>query len=419
MATYEGTIVSRLIADPWAITVEDIDGGHRVTFSKGTDEKHIDVMNGEKGDTGETGEAGADGFSPTVSVTEITGGHRVTITDAQGAHVFDVMDGQGGSGGTGDHTQLTNRDAANQHPISAIEGLVAALEAKADTEDIPEKTSDLTNDSGFITAEDIPAETDPTVPAWAKAQTKPTYTAEEVGALPDDTPIPAKTSDLTNDSGFITEDDVPSALSELTDDATHRLVTDAEKAGWNAKYSKPSGGIPKSDLASAVQDSLGLADSALQSESDPVFFASPAHGITSQNIQNWSAKQDAISDLATIRLGAAAGETAYQKPSAGIPKTDLASAVQASLGLADTALQEHQSLAAYRTSADQDVIDAGKVNTSDYAPVAKTSAMTQAVGKGTDGKLYTAPGGGGGEGVDYLTVVDGEICVVYEVEDEE
>lgn len=50
-------------------------------------------------------------------------------------------------------------------------------------------------------------------------------------------------------------------------------------------------------------------------------------------------KQDAISDLATIRSGAAAGATAYQKPSTGIPKTDLATAVQTSLGKADTALQ--------------------------------------------------------------------------------
>lgn len=34
-------------------------------------------------------------------------------------------------------------------------------------------------------------ETDPTVPSWAKASTKPTYTASEVGALPDTTVIPA------------------------------------------------------------------------------------------------------------------------------------------------------------------------------------------------------------------------------------
>lgn len=37
----------------------------------------------------------------------------------------------------------------------------------------------------------------------------------------------------------------------------------------NAKYTKPSAGIPKSDLASAVQTSLGKADTAIQTESDP------------------------------------------------------------------------------------------------------------------------------------------------------
>lgn len=34
-------------------------------------------------------------------------------------------------------------------------------------------------------------ESDPTVPAWAKASEKPKYTAKEVGALPKDTPIPS------------------------------------------------------------------------------------------------------------------------------------------------------------------------------------------------------------------------------------
>ena len=43
--------------------------------------------------------------------------------------------------------------------------------------ELPTKTSQLENDSGFLTEE-----TDPTVPAWAKAETKPTYTASEVGA---------------------------------------------------------------------------------------------------------------------------------------------------------------------------------------------------------------------------------------------
>lgn len=41
-----------------------------------------------------------------------------------------------------------------------------------------------------------------------------------------------------------------------------------------------------------------------------------------------SGKQDVINDLATIRSGAAAGGTAYQKPGTGIPSTDLSSEVQ-------------------------------------------------------------------------------------------
>lgn len=173
-------------------------------------------------------------------------------------------------------------------------------------------------------------ETDPTVPSWAKQSSKPTYTAQEVGALPSTTSIPSKTSDLTNDSGFITSSDIsgvykykgtktnysnlptsgnvtgdvwnvtnangnipagtnyawngsawdalggsvdlsgyvptsrtingkaltsnitlsasdvsalpssttiPTALADLTDDSTHRLVTDTEKSTWNGKQS--------------------------------------------------------------------------------------------------------------------------------------------------------------------------------------
>lgn len=59
-------------------------------------------------------------------------------------------------------------------------------------------------------------ETDPTVPAWAKAEEKPTYTAEEVGALPDTTKIPKN-------------------LSDLQDDSEHRTVTDTEKQSWDNK----------------------------------------------------------------------------------------------------------------------------------------------------------------------------------------
>ena len=53
-------------------------------------------------------------------------------------------------------------------------------------------------------------------------------------------------------------------------------------------------------------------------------------------------KQDVINDLASIRSGASAGATAYQKPQGGIPSTDMSSAVQTSLGKADSSLQPTQ-----------------------------------------------------------------------------
>lgn len=112
--------------------------------------------------------------------------------------------------------------------------------------------------------------------------------AGDVGALSDSTVIPSKTSDITNDSGFITAAGVPTKVSELDNDAgyitdaaltpyaktadiptkTSQLTNDsnfATTAQVNAKYTKPTTGIPKADLASDVQGSLDKADSALQS----------------------------------------------------------------------------------------------------------------------------------------------------------
>jgi hypothetical protein len=64
------------------------------------------------------------------------------------------------------------------------------LEEKADKTEIPTiptLISSFTNDKGYMTEF---TETDPTVPAWAKTENKPSYTAAEVGALPEDTEIP-------------------------------------------------------------------------------------------------------------------------------------------------------------------------------------------------------------------------------------
>lgn len=84
------------------------------------------------------------------------------------------------------------------------------------------------------------------------------------------------------------------------------------------KYEKPSGGIPSTDMTSAVQTSLGKADTAYQK---------PGTGVPSTDMAS------------AVQTSLGKADTAYQKPSGGIPKTDLASAVQTSLGKADTALQ--------------------------------------------------------------------------------
>lgn len=54
--------------------------------------------------------------------------------------------------------------------------------------------------------------------------------------------------------------------ADLVDDTstTNKFVTSTDKTNWNAKYDKPSGGIPSTDMSSAVQTSLGKADTAIQ-----------------------------------------------------------------------------------------------------------------------------------------------------------
>lgn len=81
--------------------------------------------------------------------------------------------------------------------------------------------------------------------------------------LSDKPTIPSKTSELQNDSGFLTQHQ---DISGKQDKAT--LEADVAAKGFTKNtgtYSKPAGGIPKTDLSDSVQASLGKADTALQS----------------------------------------------------------------------------------------------------------------------------------------------------------
>lgn len=137
---------------------------------------------------------------------------------------------------------------------------------------------------------------------WAKAATKPTYTANEVGAdsagsaadalqsakaytdqqigaLPAQAEFTLETgatdgSLVLKKNGVAVGDDavvkgwaalLTKAQKGVDDAAAAASAAQAAQSTADGKYSKPAGGIPKADLAEAVQTSLGKADTALQS----------------------------------------------------------------------------------------------------------------------------------------------------------
>ena len=188
------------------------------------------------------------------------------------------------------------------------------------------------------------------------------------------------------------------AAQDVIDSGLSNRVSaiEGKEAGWNGKYSKPVDGIPKTDLESTVQTSLDKAETALQSVPNAYRTASEQDTIDSGKVDKVTgkglssndytdaakAKVDALAPVATSGSyndltnkptipapvteqtvsgwGFTKNTGTYSKPTGGIPKADLANDVQASLSKAETALQEHQSLAAYRTAAAQDIIDNGK-----------------------------------------------------------
>lgn len=152
--------------------------------------------------------------------------------------------------------------------------------------------------------------------------------------------IPSKLSDFENDSGFVTSSAVEAALADKQD-----TISDLESIRSGAgKGATALQAVPTTYRTASAQDVIdnGLSDRV---------------GAIEEKEAGWNGK--------------------YSKPTNGIPKTDLASAVQTSLGKADSALQAVPST--YRTASAQDTIDNGKVDkvtgkglsTNDYTAAAK------------------------------------------------
>lgn len=142
---------------------------------------------------------------------------------------------------------------------------------------------------------------------WAKAKTKPSYTPAEVGA------------------------DVAGAAATA-------------EANAKAYVDEQIGSIPH---AAEYTLETGATDGSLVLKKDGVAVGDPAV------VKGWAElltkAQKGIDDAAAALAAAQAAQTTangkYSKPANGIPKTDLADAVQTSLDKADTALQSHQEVA--------------------------------------------------------------------------
>ena len=190
--------------------------------------------------------------------------------------------------------------------------------------DLPTKTSDLTNDSDFVTSADVPTKTSDltndsgfitnSVNNLANYYKKSeTYTQGEVNSLLSAITIPTKTSDLTNDSNFVSDTDYATAskggvikvgsglaITNGVLSTTGGGVADAVE--WSNVLNKPSdvsywtndaGYITSAALPTKTSDltnDSGFLTS--YTETDPIYSASPAAGITAADISSWNAKSD-------------------------------------------------------------------------------------------------------------------------------
>lgn len=153
----------------------------------------------------------------------------------------------------------------------------------------------------------------------------------DVHALSEDTEIPT----------------IPTNVSAFTNDAGYAKTTELARVATTGNYSdltnKPT--IPTVPTnVSAFTNDAGYAKSA--------DLATVATSGSYNDLSNKPTIPSAVTESTVAGWGFTKNTGTYSKPTTGIPKTDLASSVQTSLGKADTALQEHQSLADYAKTAD-------------------------------------------------------------------
>lgn len=226
---------------------------------------------------------------------EYTGGHGIDVDNAN--HIISVDQYEIQDKLTaGNNITITNNviSAADQVQSDWTELDTSSKAYIAHKPTIPTATSDLTNDSNFITASDVPSsqvqsdwtESDSSDPAYIAH--KPTLAAVATSGNYSDlsnTPsIPTATSDLQNDSGFITASDIPAQVqsdwteSDTTDPAyianKPTLATVATSGSYNDLSNTPT--IPSGNqlLPSATPSDEGKV-LAVDSSGNPIWRTLP------------------------------------------------------------------------------------------------------------------------------------------------
>lgn len=91
------------IVNDYTITMQGIDGGHRLTITRGSEVQTMDIMDGVDG-------VGIAGIEKTASIGNIDE-YTITMTDGS-SYTFTVTNGSGGSGGGGADVPIASEAVA-------------------------------------------------------------------------------------------------------------------------------------------------------------------------------------------------------------------------------------------------------------------------------------------------------------------
>ena len=138
-------------------------------------------------------------------------------------------------------------------PVTSVNGSTGAV-----TVSVPTATSDLTNDSGFITSSDLPTVGNATLTIQKNGTNVQTFTANATSNKTANITVPTQTSELTNNSGFITAEDITSTAA-----LTPPVSTDMIENGAVTTAKLGTSAVTNAKLATAAVQTTNILDGAV------------------------------------------------------------------------------------------------------------------------------------------------------------